>query len=98
MCRAKPHRANHSTHCQSRGRWGTYWIFGTLSPCGVLREIARQRDGFAAILPDGIVDLAIAAQYGEMSSGRCLVVLLKKGMEVSATAPRDEIPESKAGA
>jgi hypothetical protein len=47
-----------------------YWTFGTLPPCGVLRESARQRGGLAAVLPDDIVDLAIAAPYGEMSHGR----------------------------
>lgn len=55
-----------------------YWNFGTLSPCGMLRESVRHHDGLAAVLPDSIVDLAIAAQYGAMSSGRCLEVLLNK--------------------
>lgn len=54
-----------------------YLTFGTLSPCGVLRKTIRERDGFAAVLPDTIVDLVIATQYGAMSSGRCLDVLAK---------------------
>ena len=53
-----------------------YWNFGTLSPCGVLRETVRQRDGLAAVLPDSIVDLALAGQYGTLSPGRCLAVLM----------------------
>jgi hypothetical protein len=50
--------------------------FGTLSPCGVLRETVRQRDGLAAVLPDSVVDLALAGQYGALSPGRCLAVLM----------------------
>jgi hypothetical protein len=50
--------------------------FGSLSPCGVLREAVRERGGLAAILPDDIVDLGIARQYGPMSPGRCLAVLM----------------------
>ena len=53
-----------------------YWDFGTLSPCGVLRETVRQRDGLAAVLPDSIVDLALAGQYGALSPGRCLAILM----------------------
>jgi hypothetical protein len=51
--------------------------FGTLSPCGVLREAARQRDSLAAVLPDSIVDLGLEGQYGPLSDGRCLAVLMK---------------------
>jgi hypothetical protein len=54
-----------------------FWDFGTLSPCGVLREAARQRDSLAAVLPDSIVDLGLAGQYGPLSDGRCLAVLMK---------------------
>jgi hypothetical protein len=53
-----------------------YWNFGTISPCGVLREAVRQRDGLAAVLPDGIVDLGLAGQYGTLSPGRCLAILM----------------------
>jgi len=37
-----------------------YLTFGTLSPCGILRENVRKHDGMAAILPDGIVDAFLA--------------------------------------
>jgi hypothetical protein len=53
------------------------WDFGTLSPCGVLREAARQRDSLASVLPDNIVDLGLEGQYGPLSDGRCLAVLMK---------------------
>jgi hypothetical protein len=53
-----------------------YCNFGTLSPCGLLRETVRQRDGLAAVLPDSIVDLALAGQYGALSPGRCLAILM----------------------
>ena len=53
------------------------WDFGTLSPCGVLREAARQSDSLAAVLPDSIVDLGLEGQYGPLSDGRCLAVLMK---------------------
>lgn len=61
-----------------------YWDFGTLSPCGVLRETVRQRDGLAAVLPDSIVDLGLAGQYGALSPGRCLAVLMNN---LSTPAP-----------
>jgi len=54
-----------------------FWNFGTLSPCGVLREAARQNDSLASVLPDSIVDLGLAGQYGPLSTGRCLAVLIK---------------------
>jgi hypothetical protein len=54
-----------------------YWNFGTFSPCGVLREAARQRGDLAAIFPDGVIDFAFEAQFGEMSAKRCFAVLLE---------------------
>jgi hypothetical protein len=54
-----------------------YWNFGTFSPCGVLREAMRQRDDAVAIFPDGVIDFAFEAQFGEMSAKRCFAVLLE---------------------
>jgi hypothetical protein len=54
-----------------------YWNFGTFSPCGVLREAIRQRSDLVAIFPDGVIDFAFEAQYGEMSTKRCFAVLLE---------------------
>jgi|SRR5580700_7025121 hypothetical protein len=51
--------------------------FGTLAPCGVLREAARQRDSLAAVLPDSMVDLGLEGHYGPLSGGHCLAVLMK---------------------
>ena len=64
------------------------WHFGTLSPCGVLREAARQRDSLASVLPDSIVDLGLEGQYGTLSDGRCLAVLMKNlSTPILSTAP-----------
>lgn len=53
-----------------------YLAYGTLSPCGILREKVRQQDDLAALLPDSLVDAAIVAQYGRLSPGRCMSILL----------------------
>jgi hypothetical protein len=55
-----------------------YWDFGTLSPCGVLREAIRQRGDLAAIFPDGVIDFGFEAQFGEMSANRCFAVLVER--------------------
>ena len=68
-----------------------YWNFGTLSPCRVLREAIRQHGDLAAILPDGVIDFSLEAQFGEMSADRCLVILLNNlipAMPPSAQASR----------
>lgn len=49
-----------------------YWNFGTLTRCGVLREAIRQRGDLAAVLPDGMIDFGLEAQFGEMSPDRNL--------------------------
>jgi hypothetical protein len=54
-----------------------YWSFGTFSPCGVLREAIRQRSDLVAIFPDGVIDFAFEAQFGDMSAKRCFVVLFE---------------------
>lgn len=64
-----------------------YLSFGTLSPCGMLRETVRKHDGMAAILPDGLVDAALAAQYGELNPGRCIGILLNGNRTHVAAAP-----------
>jgi hypothetical protein len=58
--------------------FAVYSNYGTVSPCGVLRETVRQRDGLAAVLPDSVIDLAMAAQYGALSPGRCIGILLEQ--------------------
>jgi hypothetical protein len=54
-----------------------YWNFGPLSPCGILREAIRQRGDLVAIFPDGAIDFAFEAQFGEMSARCCFAVLLE---------------------
>jgi hypothetical protein len=71
-----------------------YWVtFGTISPCGMLRESFRQRAGFATILPESVVDLAIAGQYGVLSPGRCMSILLEQ-RNAPAPAPQDDLLEA----
>jgi hypothetical protein len=53
-----------------------YWEYGTISPCGVLRETVRQRDGLAAP----------AGQYGELSPGRCFAILTNLSTPIPNTA------------
>jgi hypothetical protein len=53
-----------------------YFNFGTLSPCGLLREKVRHGDALAAVLPDSLIDLAITAQFGALSPGRCIELWL----------------------
>jgi len=67
-----------------------YFGFGTLSPCGMLRETARHLDGLAAVFPDSILDLFIEAQYGMLSPGRYLAIMLN-----DQSIPHVELRSSK---
>lgn len=69
-----------------------YLSFGTLSPCGVLRENVRKHDGMAAILPDGLVDAFLADRYGALSPGRCISILLNGNSAPVAAAPVAQQP------
>jgi hypothetical protein len=72
-----------------------FFSYGTLSPCGVLRETLRQRDGLAAVLPDSVVDLAIAGQYGALSPGRCIGILLQEhSTPKPAQASLQQVPQT----
>jgi hypothetical protein len=65
-----------------------YFSFGTLSPCGMLRATIRKHDNLAAVLPDSVVDFALAAQYGDLSPGRCVAILLGgESKPTTASAP-----------
>jgi hypothetical protein len=74
--------------------------FGTLSPCGILRENERKQDGLAAILPDAIVDAALAAKYGSLTPRNCVGLLLsgRSGPEPAqvAAAPQQQIQTTAA--
>ena len=62
-----------------------YLNYGTVAPCGILRERFRQQavreggrlGGFVATaMPDNVLDGMIAAQYGALSPGHCIDLLL----------------------
>jgi hypothetical protein len=69
-----------------------YFTFGTLSPCGVLREKIRQGDAVVALLPDSLLDLAITAQFGALSPGRCIALLFNN----QTVQPPPQPPQSVA--
>ncbi len=53
-----------------------YSVFGTLSPCSVVRDTARRLNGLAVLLSDDTLDQIIEAQYGTLSPGRCVAIML----------------------
>ncbi len=63
-----------------------YFHYGTLAPCDALREMTRRQDGFARVMPDAVVDFSMTVQYGQLSPGRCLAVLVG-GKTMAAPAP-----------
>ena len=74
-----------------------YFNFGTLSPCGVLREKIRHGDPLAAMLPDGLIELAITAQFGALSPGRCIELLFNnQTVQPTVQPPRPPQPISSA--
>jgi hypothetical protein len=69
---------------------GVYMNYGTLSPCGALRETVRKQDGLARILPDSVVDAVIESNAGPLSPGRCFGLLIggqHTPAQTVATAP-----------
>jgi hypothetical protein len=74
-----------------------YLDYGTVAPCGILRERIRQRavseggqlGGFlATAMPDNVLDGLIATQYGPLSPGRCISLLMKGAPEPPRGAPQ----------
>ena len=63
---------------------GIYFRFGTVEPCGILRVRVREQGVaqrglnavLASALPDQAIDTLMAAQYGPLTPGRCLNVLM----------------------
>lgn len=53
-----------------------YLTFGTLSPCGILREQVRAQEPMAKLLPDFVIDAAIESKFGAMSPGRCITMAI----------------------
>jgi hypothetical protein len=69
-----------------------YLRFGTLSPCDALRETVRHGDPVAAALPDSVVDIALTARYGALSSGRCIEILLNNLITPQKSPPTVATP------
>jgi hypothetical protein len=75
--------------------------FGTVSPCGIMREQIRQeaaREGefgsfLAAAMPDAAIDGILIAQYGSLSPGRCIVLALTGPPLQAPAAPPPSPPE-----
>lgn len=62
-----------------------YLNYGTVAPCSILRERIRQqaaREGgqfgtfIVTAIPDKVLDGLIAAQYGSLSPGHCINLLI----------------------
>jgi hypothetical protein len=70
-----------------------YLHYGTLEPCGMLRETVRQHDKIAAHLPDSLVDWQMEMQYGPLSPGRC-VALLADATDTSPVQPITAKPQT----
>lgn len=74
-------------------------LFGTVSPCGIVRAEVRQaaqREGglggvLAAALPDQVIDGILAAQVGPLSPGRC-VALAVTGLPAEHTPATPSAP------
>jgi len=59
----------------------------------MLRDTARRVDGLAALLPDDILDQIIEAQYGTLSPGRCVAIMLSnKNIPAFNVSQRSPIP------
>lgn len=79
--------------------------FGTLSPCGIVREQVREegvRQGdfagaLASLVPDSVLDAMITAAGGLPTPGRCLALLLNGSQTPPAPAqPQQTLARSTA--
>jgi hypothetical protein len=79
--------------------------FGTLDPCGIVRAEIRQqavREGqfaqvLAAVVPDSVIDAMVAAQYGNLTPGRCIALAFSGAPPPAATtAPIPPQPSTPA--
>ena len=63
---------------------GMWFKFGTIDPCGILKEKLRQEakheggiaEALESVLPDAAVDAMITLRYGKQTPGVCLGALL----------------------
>lgn len=68
--------------------------FGTLDPCGIVRAQVRQQaaragefGALASMLPDGVIDGMLIAQYGPLSPGRCISLAFMGGQPPPTPQP-----------
>ena len=78
---------------------GGGWLlfrYGTLAPCGILRveireNAARQGGADAFIvnaMSDDLLNTALAAQYGPLTPGRCLGIVIRNEHGLALLPPR----------
>lgn len=74
---------------------GLYLNFGSVTPCGILREQARmeaEREGglaaLASALSDRAIDALLAAQFGPMTPLRCIQIAMGGPPALSSPPPR----------
>ncbi|SHH32492.1 hypothetical protein [Bradyrhizobium erythrophlei] len=53
-------------------------LFGTASPCGILREVTRQREKIPGIMPDVVVDTYLTNKHGSLTPAKCLGLLFSR--------------------
>jgi hypothetical protein len=67
--------------------------FGTINPCGIVREQVRQEGGIlVSLLPDSAIDAMIVGQNGPLSPGRCMTLAFTKVPVQSPPQPRPSVP------
>jgi hypothetical protein len=64
-----------------------YANFGTIEPCGILRTKVRGQDQLLAILPDGLLDAAVASQFGPLTPLRCVQLLTTSSLAPTTAQP-----------
>lgn len=62
---------------------GLYANYGTLEPCGMLRAKARNEEKLLALLPDNLLNAALATRFGPLTPLRCIQLMT----EASPPAP-----------
>ncbi|MDD4617041.1 MAG: hypothetical protein PHW76_08035 [Alphaproteobacteria bacterium] len=67
-----------------------YYKYGTLEPCGMLRQKISQEDELAGHLPDALVEAGMKMKYGPLTPGRCLNLLIKRDRNESLNSPEKE--------
>jgi hypothetical protein len=50
--------------------------YGTVEPCGILRQTAREQDRFFAVMPDALLNLGLSSALGPLTPWRCLTALV----------------------